>query len=462
MTPRDHAVSLVAQALTTGAADPAMVGRLLVSATVTDPSYAPAWFHLGEGIAQTGALEAACVCFRRAIALEPNEVKYRVNLAYRTYWAGNPGECLVESHNALGLDPENSYAFINSSLAKTILGLTEESVTDARWAVVCADTHESRLALAFALLGNRQWFEGLREHEARFEHAVKWTQSLPMPCWKGDDEGTLLVISEQGIGDTLSFHRFVEAARMRCDHIELMVNPELVRLLTDTWKSYPDVTVRANSQPFPAADYWTTFMSLPYPLDLHDEEIEAAVDDNIYPKYNVPPFKRLGASLHVGICWSGNPDCAIEKFRRVPLSEFGRFGNLSEVALYSLQVGAASAELYSSGFSAFITDCAPLIRNVADTFGILRELDLVITSDTSVHHMCGVLGVPCWLLCSYQGVDFRIGRDPERTGILWYPAHRAFMQGPDAAWRPVMERVYDELAALSASVHNGALRCVAE
>lgn len=453
MTPREHATALVEQAQKTGASDPQMYCRLLISATSIDPTYALAWFYLGDAMADTGALDAACVCFRRAIAADPTDVRFWVNLSYRTYWAGNPDECLKAANVALYYDPLNAYAHINGSLAHTIYNECSKAIADAHVAIMCDDSSESRQALAFALLASGDYARGLAEHEARFEKALKFTQHFPWPRWKGEDitGKTLMIYADQGIGDTISFMRFVKEAALRADKTCLVVNNELLRVVSELFVKSAHISVQGLSQPLPACDVWTAFMSLPFALGMTNTEIQIAAEPK-WPAHRLSAHFRVpGADLHVGVCWSGNPECAIEKFRRVPLDHFKTFANIPGVALYSLQVGPAAQELYDKGFSTFITDLAPLVRDVADTFSILRELDLVITSDTSVHHMCGALGVPCWLLVSLQGVDFRIGRDPEKTGILWYPNHRAFMQDFSADWRPVIARVKDELSALVAA-----------
>ena len=60
-----------------------------------------------------------------------------------------------------------------------------------------------------------------------------------------------------------------------------------------------------------------------------------------------------------------------------------------------------------------------------DTAAIMMNLDLVISSDTSVPHLAGALGVPVWLALPFVP-DWRWLLD--RGDSPWYPTMRLFRQ----------------------------------
>ena len=83
------------------------------------------------------------------------------------------------------------------------------------------------------------------------------------------------------------------------------------------------------------------------------------------------------------------------------------------------------------------------VRDFADTASVVRQLDLVITTDTAVAHLAGALGTPTWLLL-HSDAEGR-WHTPGR-----YPSMRLFRQPRCAApgdWAPVLARVADELEA---------------
>jgi len=66
-----------------------------------------------------------------------------------------------------------------------------------------------------------------------------------------------------------------------------------------------------------------------------------------------------------------------------------------------------------------------------DTAAIMMNLDLVITSDTSIPHLAGALGVPVWLALPFIP-DWRWLLD--RPASPWYPTMRLFRQKSPGDW----------------------------
>ena len=92
-----------------------------------------------------------------------------------------------------------------------------------------------------------------------------------------------------------------------------------------------------------------------------------------------------------------------------------------------------------------------------DTAAIMRNLDLVITSDTSLPHLAGALGVPVWMALNFCS-DWRWLE--EREDSPWYPTMRVFRQTRFGDWQGVFERIAAELTAVIGG--DGArLRCAA-
>src|SRR5215470_7801339 len=121
---------------------------------------------------------------------------------------------------------------------------------------------------------------------------------------------------------------------------------------------------------------------------------------------------------------------------------------ITGVRLVSLQKGAATAkrlEVEFGGSLAQLTD--PLDtgpKALVETAALMCALDLVITSDTSVAHLAGALGIPVWVVL--QAIpDWRWLL--ERCDSPWYPTARLFRQRTAGDWSELLERVAQELAA---------------
>jgi hypothetical protein len=115
------------------------------------------------------------------------------------------------------------------------------------------------------------------------------------------------------------------------------------------------------------------------------------------------------------------------------------------MTLLSLQKGYGAEQRYSCSFSDAFVSCQDDVDQVWDfleTAAIIKNCDLVITSDSAVAHLAGGLGKPTWLLLKYVP-EWRWGLEASDT--FWYPSVRLFRQTVDGDWLGLMNVVADEL-----------------
>ena len=79
-----------------------------------------------------------------------------------------------------------------------------------------------------------------------------------------------------------------------------------------------------------------------------------------------------------------------------------------------------------------------------DTAAILKNLDLVVTSDTALAHLAGALGVNVWVPLPHVP-DWRWL--PSKTDSPWYPTMKVFRQTQPGNWNDVFEEIARQLAA---------------
>lgn len=448
---------------TVAAKDATSAYRQLCSATVVDPTMAQGWYGLGNATADLGMGAASVAAFRRVLALPDGpfsgdctpalRVKALVNLGHRLVHFGKPEEARDVTAQAIrmleadpALDPEGrAFAWTNMSLALSVLGETEESLKFARHAWGMSQDPVIELGLAFALLYAGRYAAGLKHFEARFAWKLPQFLNYPYARWDGKPVGTLLVEADQGLGDTVSFARFVPSAASRAERLLFRVQPEAVRFMRAAMAPWPSVEVIPQSTVFPLADAWCPVMSLPAALDLTDTHIRRASQQwKAPPAPGVrPEWKAHGPKLHVGVAYAGSPLNDTDRWRSVPVDLFLELYRVPGVQLYSLQVGDRVKDLHDAGMASLARDLSPWIRDISDTAEIVRHLDLVVTIESFVGHLCGALDVPCWVLVARNAGDWRIGRSGDTA--LWYPRHRLFRQGADARWEPVMAAVAEAL-----------------
>lgn len=417
------------------------------SACMVDPTFGSAFYQAGNNNSDLELLPAAVACWRRALQCDITDDergKLLVNMGWRLHSLGRTEEALRVTLKALKLNDKLALGWLNLSMIKGIMDDAKGSVKAARQAFETDpnDLH-THIALAFALLFDGQYAEGFKFFERRFEWRLHNFLHFPYPKWLGDEGKTVYLVADQGLGDTLSFSRFVERAAKKCKFIHAAVQPELLRLFSLSLGHISNLNLIPMPGPFPEADCWTTFVSLAFALGLTDEEIRKQPSIHVDFWKAIDSWKVPDRKLHIGIAWGGSALNDIDKHRNIPLENFFELYRVPGVQLYSLQVDSRSKELQDAGSAAVIRDLAPYIRDVTDTLSILQHLDLVITCESALGHISALAGKECWIPYSYSGRDYRIGLHGEK--LLWTPKHRVFMQGPDRQWAPVFDRIVQEL-----------------
>jgi hypothetical protein len=158
-----------------------------------------------------------------------------------------------------------------------------------------------------------------------------------------------------------------------------------------------------------------------------------------------------GESKKVGVVWAGDPKHGNDHSRSLSLAQYMKILNgtptvpaVLGVQLFSFQVGKAAAQLASSPTeeTSGIADLGQDFRNFDDTASALRQMDLLISCDTSVPHLAGCMGIPAWIVIP-NPPEWRWLTDVGTTN--WYKDVRIYRQRSPKDWDAVMEAVVSDL-----------------
>lgn len=259
-------------------------------------------------------------------------------------------------------------------------------------------------------------------YEYRFKRSrtpVQLKSRKKLVTWEGDFVDSLVILTEQGFGDQLQFGRYLELAASRVGKLTVQCAPRM-RPIFDKYEMCED----------PSETDATHGIGICSLARIFNEEIPPG--DWLREKYNE---KLLGSELQVGVTWSGNPSHANDSNRSTTARTFRSLASFG--SLYTLN----PTENGTTGFRALDSD------GWDKTIKALESVDLVISVDTSIVHLCGALGKPCWVLMPLYDPDWRWGDDSMGSDNVWYPSVRVFRN--DGSWDKVMKEVGDELKKLS-------------
>ena len=425
------------------------------SAMYMDPTWATAAYQAGNNASDMNHLPVAVACWRRALECEMPDVlpsenteaakaKVLCNLGWRLESMGRTLEARECTEQALKFDPELAFAWLNLSIVQTRLGDTAEAVVSAKKAFALKPTDATvEMGLAFALLFNRNLAEGFKHFEARWQYKLKNFLKYPYPRWEGEEGKTVFLVSDQGLGDTLSMSRFLPLICARSKYVHACVHPELLRVLQYACMDIKNLNLLPQPCNFPAADAWTTFVSLPWALGLSDDEIRntPALKYDA-PRTNAAQWKVPDRKLHIGIAWRGSALNEINEHRSIPVTQFLDLYRVPGVQLYSLQVDGNKQQMHDLGCAPVIRPLDGFIRDVGDALSLLKDLDLVVTCESALGHICTFAGKECWAPYSFMGRDYRLGVDG--SDQIW-SKYKVFLQAPDQRWQPVFDEIVEAL-----------------
>ncbi|MBI3444485.1 MAG: glycosyltransferase family protein [Magnetospirillum sp.] len=414
--------------------------------------------HLAAAFLDNGHVDAAIKKLNTVLASNPDDARARALLvqAYARNGAEHFQKGLYEQaaefqRKALELRPDYADVLTDLGASYERMGRLEDAIDLHRSALRqepgMARAHNN---LAYALLATGQWGEGFREYEYRWHVPGAHKGGYAQPEWAGEPLAGrhLLVCAEQGLGDTFQFARFLAEIPDGQVTFYLNAQPHLHALLQGL--RWTGSVVREMPEAF---DTYIPLMSLPRLFGCEPDAIPAKV-----PYLDPDPqqvsrwHQRLGAGgFKIGVNWQGNPLGAADLGRSVPLAALAPLARLPGIRLISLQKNHGLEQLsglppgmsvenlgedFDSGGDAFV-----------DTAAVMANLDLVITSDTSVAHLAGALGRPTWIMLQNRP-DWRWLRQGD--DCPWYPNARLYRQPTPGDWTSVAARLAADAASLIA------------
>ncbi len=389
--------------------------------------------------------EPALVHFRKAVELDPNSADAAANAGAALLMLGHSDEGIEHLQRAIALDPRHVQARYSLGGALHQQGRDDEALAAYDDALrVDPDSAETHFYRSFIPLGRGDFAEGWGEYEWRLKCKDFKLRTYEAPMWDGSplDGRSLMVLAEQGLGDTLHFIRYLNLLKRQRGIVYVDVQLELASLL----KASGFTGVIARGEELPRCDLHVPLLSLPRllgtTLDTIPNEVPyLAADSRSLKQWRA---KMPGGDVFkTGIVWQGNPQYMFDQRRSIPLIEFAPLGEISGLKLFSLQKGPSVEQLATAGGQVQVDELGSSLDSFLDTAAAICNLDLVISCDTAVAHLAGGLGLPVWLALPKAG-EWRWLTG--RTDSPWYPTMRLFRQSSGGDWSSVFTEMKKELS----------------
>jgi tetratricopeptide (TPR) repeat protein len=377
--------------------------------------------HLaGLAKAEQSRFTAAIASFERAVALNPDAAASWSNLGMVLKVESRFAESIAAHDRAVTLHPENPRFRVNR---------------------------------AVALLKAGHWDRAWQDYEARLQlNGAPAVDPLRlMPSLRPGDALvglTVLALHEDGFGDTLQFLRYLPLLAERGARVVACVPPSLARIM----RAVPGVAeVATDARHLPSHDFVCPMFSLPRVFATTVRTIPPMPPVGLDPALANRWAGRLPiGGLRVGLVWAGQARPSLPGFgtldrrRSAGFAAFEPLFGVPGMSFVSLQAGPAGRQPRLPGPG--LIDPMPDITDFADTAAIIAGLDVVVSVDTSVVHLAGLVGKPVLLLDRYDGCWRWLSR---RLDSPWYPGLTIFRQDQPDDWSGPIRQVAASLRAMT-------------
>ena len=389
-------------------------------ALAINPSLVEAHYSLGVALKEKGSLDSAIDSYTKAIRINPNYPNLHYALGNLFKEKGNIKTAIEYYQNAIFLKGDHADAYWN---------------------------------LAQAQLLSEDYKNGLENYEWRWKK-IDYSKPHATPkssLWDGSalvNGEKLLIVSEQGLGDTIQFMRYI-----------LHLNNQGIETLFSAQSSLHSLIKVSGINQFPLtleqaneiSDIkWIPLLSLPRFLKVTPKNPQINHPYISTSKELILKWREI-LSIEtrpiIGLNWQGNPQAELNnlKGRSLPLEKFSKLVDRNKISLISLQKGFGSDQIENCSFKDSFVTCQKRINQTWDfleTSAIIANCDLIITSDTCIAHLAGAMGKRTWLLLKHVP-DWRWGMFKAST--FWYPSINIFRQNERHNWDEVLERVANKL-----------------
>ncbi|WP_372785609.1 tetratricopeptide repeat protein [Phenylobacterium sp.] len=460
------------------------------------PAYANAMVNRGTALKALNRPAEAEACYRGALALEPGHAAAIRNLGIlfnllerhqdaleaadlaltvagtpesfiargdALYGLGRFEDALASYAEAGNLSPDPYETLIKAAIARTPLRQYPQALALLEEAVALRP--ENPLAYfqrASIRLLTCDFAGGWRDYEFRWRNALfnassaamvspQVRESLALNLGIDDVRGRrVLLVGEQGIGDQVMFASMIPDLAAVAASVTCVCDSRLLGLFSNSFPAVRFVDPGATNLSRSAFDLVVAMGSLGRIFRNRIEDFPGTA--YLRPREDVVArwAARLGArpkGLRIGLSWRGGTPGTSASQRSLALARLAPRLEAPGDEFVSLQYGDVSAEVaaVNAGLAREIRVFLPGdIDDYEELAGLIANLDLVVSVQTSVVHLTGALGTECRVMVPYNP----IWRYTANAATMpWYRSARIFRQPEPEGWDPVIESVAETLRA---------------
>ena len=254
---------------------------------------------------------------------------------------------------------------------------------------------------------------------------------------------SIFIYKEQGLGDYIFFCRYLPLVKKLGANIMLDTPEVLVPLINSMNFEY---TLINNKETLDETkiDYHLSICSLPLLFNTAKDNIPNKTPYLFIDKEKVDFWsKKINKNKkNIGIKWTGNKNYWNDKKRSTNLRQLKSLLQMP-FEFHSLEISYSSEDLVFMKNMDNIKSYKDELHGFDNTAALMKNMDLIITTDNSVANLCGALNIEGWVILS-KLPDFRWLLKQNKTP--WYPSLKLYRQIKSNDWNGVIKNIIRDLS----------------
>lgn len=426
-------------------------------ALALQPDFVEAWCNRGNALQAEKRFDAAIESYNRALAARPGYTDALNNRGNAQKALGLWDDALRSYDAAFSANPRDTEAICNRG--HLYLECTRHDDALAAYDRALALDSACVAALqgrALILLGRGDYAAGWAAYEERLRYQAFLAGTDPSAYRNlllRPDRAALIgrnigLIREQGIGDEVMFASILADLQRDAARVTYACERRLARLFAH---SFPGITF-ADPENFDGTVYNAVMPigSLGYVYRQSRRDFPGKA----YLRPRGATVRDWEARLgerdrrpRIGISWRGGTADTRAEQRSLRLGQLQSLFDLPDCEFISLQYGDVADEV--TAFSAMTGQTIRVfpraeIDDFEDLAALISNLDVVVSVQNSIVHLCGALGKECLTMVP-ANAEWRYGVAGDR--MAWYETVRLFRRPADGGWDGVVAEIAATLRA---------------
>ena len=419
-----------------------------------DQNNVTAAFNKGKLHFELGEFAESINCYDLALSIEQNDPGIFFARAMSLASLHALDQALTDFENAIQLNPNNPEYYLNIGVTYHELARFNNAIESFDKAIYLKnDYYDAIWNKSLSMLIKGDYEEGLSLYESRFhtsENDKDIIDRFHKPFWTGNESlknKILLIFSEQGLGDTINFCRYIELTKELATKIIFVVHASLKNLIKHSFQIDCVITY---DEIIPEHDFVCSLISLPLIFktniyNIPSQDFYIAANADAITKWD----KKLGArkeKKRIGLVWSSVSNFKNDYVRSISLELLIKYISLDDFEFICLQkeIKEEDIKVYNS-----VKEQLPFfgeeLHDFSDTAALSSCLDLVISTCTSVPHLTAAMGIETWILLQYVP-DWRWMM--HRNDSPWYKSVKLFRQEKIGEWENGLLKLKSDLNKL--------------